>query len=91
MMNRRTMLKGGIVLAATAHTAALAPIPEPPPIDWAAFFATASPAELCRFHSNGLAEAMNAVRPGAYIAVVNHDYGFATVTDYDWQGKPKIT
>lgn len=25
MMNRRTVLKGGIVLAATAHTAALAP------------------------------------------------------------------
>lgn len=32
-MNRRTMLKGGLVLAATAHTAALAPIIADPLLD----------------------------------------------------------
>lgn len=84
-MKRRTILKGGIILAATAHTAASAPSLPPVPTTIDDFLAKALPAERARYHANALADAMNEIKSGHYRAEISHDYGFALVVDDAWK------
>lgn len=84
-MKRRTILKGGIIFAATAHTAASAPALPKQPMSIDDFLATALPAEKARYHANALAEAMNELKSGHYRAEISHDYGFALVVDDSWK------
>ncbi|WP_107341488.1 hypothetical protein [Agrobacterium pusense] len=84
-MKRRTILKGGIILAATAHTAASAPTLPKDHTSIYDFLAKALPAEKARYHANALAEAMNELKSGQYRAEISHDYGFALVVDDSWK------
>lgn len=52
-MDRRTVLKGGLVLAATSHAAVVAPeMAELASVD--EFLKTASPTEIIRYHTDAL-------------------------------------
>ncbi|MDI7921751.1 hypothetical protein [Ferirhizobium litorale] len=81
-MNRRTVLKGGLVLAVTSHTAiADSAIAEPSPMSVDDFLANATPAERAQYHANALAGAMNEIHPGTYEVKVDHDFRLAIVWD----------
>lgn len=61
-MDRRTVLKGGLVFAATSHAAVLAPeMAKAPSVD--EFLKVALPSEIIRYHTNALMEAMAAAHP----------------------------
>lgn len=58
-MNRRTILTGGLVLAATSHTGlATADTSVAASVSIDEFLAKALPSERIRYHSNALVEAM---------------------------------
>lgn len=81
-MDRRTVLKGGLVLAASAHTAvATAEVKVPAEISIDDFLARASAAERAWYHVNALAKVMNEIHPGAYLARVDHATRMAVVYD----------
>jgi hypothetical protein len=69
-MERRTFLKGAVI-AASAPAAALAPeIPAIREIDINKFLAKATPAEIIRYHSNALMEALSIQRPDLHWATL---------------------
>lgn len=61
-MDRRTVLKGGLVLAAASHSVALAPEPATP-MSVDDFLKVASPNEIVRYHTNSLLEALSGINP----------------------------
>lgn len=86
-MNRRDILKGAFVVAASTPAVALAPSTGKL-LDMNDFLARASPHELAQYHAEALAKAMNQINSGAYRAEVNHAGGFALIVNDDWR---KIT
>jgi hypothetical protein len=61
-MDRRTVLKGGLVLAAASHSVALAPEPVTP-MSVDDFLKVASPSEIVSYHTNSLLEALSGINP----------------------------
>lgn len=81
-MNRRAVLKAGLVLAASSHTAVATAETSPVAhITVDAFLIKATAAERVRYHANALAEAMNEIHPGQYVVTVDHDVRPAMVFD----------
>jgi len=78
-MNRRTILKGGVVLAAVSHGAAVAPTLAKPAVSVDDFLGRATAAEKVRYHAEALAEAMNQLSPGRYVTQINLDKGWGAV------------
>lgn len=79
-MNRRAVLKGSLVLAATSHTAvAVADAQATMSID--DFLAKALPSEKARYHSNALVEAMAELHPGkvGWRVHTDHEHAFVLV------------
>lgn len=73
-MNRRTVLKAGLVIAATSHAATNAPETPVVPVSVDDFLRVATPAEVARYHTNALLEALSEMRP---------DLRWAAFTDID--------
>jgi hypothetical protein len=78
-MNRRTILKGGVILAATAHTAASAPAIPKQQLSIDDFLAKALPSQKAAYHANALAEAMSEIAPGRYLTRIDIKTRFAYV------------
>lgn len=78
-MNRRTILKGGLVLAATAHTA-INPDYQPAVMSIDDFLSKATPDERVKFFSDGLTQAMAEIHPSrVWRSAVDHDGFFSLV------------
>lgn len=73
-MDRRTVLKGGIILAATSHVVASPPDAPIESISVDEFLKVATPAEIVRYHTNSLMEAM---------ALMHPDKSWAAFTELD--------
>lgn len=81
-MNRRTILKGSLVLAATSHTAvATAETSAPATVSIDEFLAKALPSERVRYHSNALVEAMAELHPdkAGWRVHTDHEHAFVLV------------
>lgn len=85
-MNRRTILKGGIVLAVTGHTAVASGEASPAVVSIDDFLANGTPAEIVRYHANALADAMAEMHPDhSWRSEVDHKHHFVLTV-----GDPKI-
>lgn len=85
-MNRRTLLKGGIVLAVTGHTAAASGETNPAAVSIDDFLAKATAAERARYHANGLMGAMAEMHPDrSWRSEICHKHHFVLTV-----GDPKI-
>jgi hypothetical protein len=85
-MNRRTILKGGIVLAVTGHTAVASDETSPAAVSIDDFLDSATPAERARYHANGLMEAMAEMHPDrSWRSEICHKHRFVLTV-----GDPKI-
>lgn len=62
-MDRRTVLKGGLVLAVTSHAAASSLELQSVSASLDEFLNMATPAEVIRYHTNALMEALAAAHP----------------------------
>jgi hypothetical protein len=65
-MNRRSVLKGGAILAVTAHSAAVAPALSQDAVSVDGFLATASATEKRDFLAKALADVMQEISPDSY-------------------------
>lgn len=90
-MNRRTVLKGGFVLAATAHTAVASGEVEKAGagVSIDQFLKIATPAEIVRYHANALADAMAIMHPdqAGWRVQIEHQHRFAIVAGTRRVGK----
>ncbi len=80
-MNRRPILKGGLALAATRHTAvAPADTTSAVTVSIDDFLSRASAMEKARYHDNALAEVMGEMHPEAsWRSHINHEHNFCLI------------
>ena len=80
-MNRRTILKGGLALAATSHTAvAVADARASVKTSVDDFLAEASASERVTYHAEALTAAMREMHPGAsWRSHINHEHNFCLI------------
>lgn len=80
-MDRRSFLRGGLVLAATSHAAANAPeMVTAAAVSIDEFLKVATPAEIARYHTDALMDAMAALRPDIkFMALTDINLGYVHV------------
>lgn len=80
-MDRRTVLKGGFVFAATSHAMAVAPERPLQQFSVDDFLSRALPSERVRYHANALVDVMAEMHPdpNGWRAEIDHDVGMALI------------